>query len=165
MGQARADAIVDLPPDEALERYVDVRQWGTFVDGFARAMEVGPSWPVAGSELTWESNPGGRGAVRERVVAYEAPPPAPDMAAQSEPGRFATRVEDQSLSGTQTATFGSHPSGTLLELELDYELSRGGPLTGVTDALFIRRAVRDSLRRTVEAFAAGVAPPDAAPVD
>ena len=38
-------------------------------------------------------------------------------------------------------------------LRLDYELSSGGPLRVVADALFIRRALRDSLRRTVHRFA------------
>jgi hypothetical protein len=35
---------------------------------------------------------------------------------------------------------------------LEYELTRYGPLSGVADALFIRRALRDSLRRTLFRF-------------
>lgn len=154
MRRAHADAIVDLPPDEALARFADVRGWGAFVDGFARVVEGGESWPTPGAEIVWESNPGGRGRVRERVEAHESPPPAPDVAPQSDPGRLVTRVEDSSLTGTQTATFAPHPSGALFDLALDYELAGAGPLSGLTDLLFIRRAIRDSLRRTVEAFAA-----------
>jgi hypothetical protein len=157
MGRARADAVAGLPPAEALERFSDAASWRAFVDGFQRIVEVSSGWPVAGSELTWESNPGGRGQVTERVEAYEAPPPAPEVAPQTRPGRLVTGVEDASLTGTQTATFTPHADGTLIELELDYELRRTGPLTPLTDSLFIRRAIRDSLRRTVERFAA--APP------
>jgi hypothetical protein len=156
MGQARANAIVGLSPADALERWTDVERWGSFMDGFARPLEVSPSWPVQGSELTWDSTPGGRGRVRERVEAYEAVAPAPDVAMQSTPGRLVTRVEDQSLRGTQTATFAPHEGGTRLDLKLDYELTQGGALSGLTDVLFIRRAIRDSLRRTVEGFASEV---------
>jgi hypothetical protein len=154
MGVARTNAVVELPPDRAIARFADVARWRSFVDGFARAVQVAPSWPTAGSELTWESTPGGRGRVRERVEAYEAPPPAPDVAPQSMPGRLVTHVEDESLTGTQTATFAPHDRGTVLGLELDYDLRRAGPLSGLTDVLFIRRAIRDSLRRTLERFAA-----------
>ena len=158
MGQARANAIVGLSPADALERFADVERWGSFVDGFARPLEVSESWPIEGSEVTWESTPDGRGRVRERVMAYEAvpPAPAPDVAMQSTPGRLVTRVEDQSLRGTQTATFAPHAGGTRVDLELDYELTQGGALSGLTDVLFIRRAIRDSLRRTVEGFASEV---------
>jgi hypothetical protein len=38
-------------------------------------------------------------------------------------------------------------------LELEYELTGAGPLAALTDALFIRRALRDMLRRTVSRFA------------
>ena len=37
-------------------------------------------------------------------------------------------------------------------MSLEYELTRYGPLGGVADALFIRRALRDSLRRTLYRF-------------
>ncbi len=153
MGRARAATIVELSPADALERFADVERWSSFVDGFARPLELSPAWPVTGSEVTWESTPGGRGRVHERVEAYEAPPPAPDVAPQSTPGRLVMRVEDESLTGTQTATFAPHEHGTRIDVELDYELTRGGALSGLTDALFIRRAIRDSLRRTVSRFA------------
>lgn len=159
MRQARADAVVDLPPDEALAIWTDVERWRSFVDGFARAEQVTPDWPEPGAEVVWRSTPEGRGRVTERVESYEAPPPAPDVAPESEPGRLVTRVADDSLEGTQTATFALGPEGTHLELELEYELrGGGGRLRGVTDLLFIRRALRDSLRRTVEAFVAEAAP-------
>jgi polyketide cyclase/dehydrase/lipid transport protein len=165
MGVARASALVERPPDEALERYVDVRSWPSFVDGFARVLGVSSSWPVEGSEVTWQSTPEGRGRVSERVVAYEAPPPAPDVAPQSRPARLVTEVADDSLTGTQTATFAPDEGGTRVDLELDYELTQRGPLTGVTDFLFIRRAIRDSLRRTLRRFAAQAAADRSEPIN
>ena len=43
--------------------------------------------------------------------------------------------------------------GSEAELSLEYELAKYGPLRGVADALFIRRALRDMLRRTLRRFA------------
>jgi hypothetical protein len=40
-----------------------------------------------------------------------------------------------------------------ISLALDYTLKGGGPLRPFTDFLFIRRAISDSLRRTVTRFA------------
>jgi len=41
----------------------------------------------------------------------------------------------------------------VIEIEYDYELAKGGPLRGVTDVLFIRRAQSDALVRTLRRFA------------
>jgi hypothetical protein len=35
---------------------------------------------------------------------------------------------------------------------LEYQLTKYGPLSAVADAVFIRRAIRDSLRRTMFRF-------------
>ena len=43
--------------------------------------------------------------------------------------------------------------GARVELSLEYTLTRYGPLGAVADAIFIRRALRDSLRRTLTRFA------------
>ena len=40
-----------------------------------------------------------------------------------------------------------------MELRLDYELTRYGPARALADVLFIRRALRDALRRTLRRFA------------
>ena len=154
MGHVSAEAAVSLPPAEALELWTDPARWPSFVDQFARLVEVGPDWPTRGSAITWESTPDGRGRVSEQVEDYAAPPPGPEVAAQSGAGRLVTRVRDRSLTGVQTATFAPAPDGTRMALELDYELSGGGPLRGLTDLLFIRRAIRDSLERTLARFAA-----------
>ena len=142
MGRARAAATVELPPHEAFDLWTDVSRWPTFVDGFARVQRVDDGWPAEGVKLVWQSTPDGRGLVTERVTA-------------SEPGVIlATQVFEEQLAGTQTVTFeADDEEGTLVELELEYELTRGGPLAGITDVLFIRRAQRDALVRTLRRYA------------
>ena len=153
MGSAAATAAVAVTPADAFAAWTDARRWPAFIDGFASLVEVGADWPEPGAELVWQSTAGGRGRVTERVQAYEAPPPGPDVAPQSFPGRFVTAVSEDALTGEQAVTFAPSPEGTRVELALDYELTGGGPLRGLTDMLFIRRAIRDSLRRTLERFA------------
>ena len=137
---ARAEAVVSLAPEAALELWTDVRRWPTFVEGFAHAVEVSEDWPAEGSKLVWNSIPGGRGRVTEKVVS-------------SSPGGFVTQVFEEALTGEQVVRVSEDAEGTLVELSLDYELSRYGPLRALADVLFIRRALRDSLRRTLRRFA------------
>lgn len=126
-----------------MARWTDLELWPSFVDGFGGLVRGDRDWPAVGAEVVWRSGPAGRGEVSERVEAHE-------------PGRIVTRVSDENLTGSQTATFEPDADGARVGLELDYELRRRGPLTPVTDALFIRRAVRDSLRRTLARFASEV---------
>ena len=137
---ARAARVVELSPEGTLTLWADPDRWPSFVEGFARALEVSPDWPAEGARVVWESRPGGRGRVTEKVVEHG-------------PRRFATQVFEQSLSGRQTITASEDAEGTRVELALDYELSKYGPLRAIADALFIRRALRDSLRRTLRRFA------------
>ena len=63
---------------------------------------------------------------------------------------------DDKLSGRQTVTFEPDDeagSGSRVLVELDYELNEGGPLRAIANLIFIRRALRDSIRRTLERFA------------
>ena len=60
--------------------------------------------------------------------------------------------------GTQTISFEPAEGGTRVALELRYELqpttwARQGPIGKLADVLFIRRALRDALRRTLRRFA------------
>ena len=137
---ARAGALVSLAPEGALGLWTDVRRWPTFVEGHARTLEVSGDWPAQGAKVVWESIPGGRGRVTEKVVA-------------NEPGRFATEVFEDALTGAQALRVSEDAEGTRVELSLDYELSKYGPLRAVADALFIRRALRDALRRTLRRYA------------
>ncbi len=136
---ARAASLVSLAPEAALGLWTDVRRWPTFVEGFARALDLSPEWPAEGSKVVWESTPGGRGRVTEKVV-------------ESGPGGLVTQVFEDALTGQQAVRVSEDAEGTRVEVTLEYELTRYGPLRAVADALFIRRALRDALRRTLARF-------------
>ena len=137
----RASARISLPltASEALALWADVERWPSFVEGFARRLELTGEWPDQGGRVVWESNPDGRGRVTERVV-------------ENGPERFATQVFEKALAGLQTLRALPADEGSEVELSLEYELERYGPLRGIADALFIRRALRDSLKRTLYRF-------------
>jgi Polyketide cyclase / dehydrase and lipid transport len=141
MRSAHAEAAIALDPPSTLRLWTDLGRWPSFVEGFGHPLEVAPEWPSEGAKLVWESRPGGRGCVTERVV-------------ESGEARFATQVFEKALAGTQTLTALADPEGgSRVELRLDYELARPGPLRALADVLFIRRALRDALRRTLRRFA------------
>jgi Polyketide cyclase / dehydrase and lipid transport len=138
---ARADAEVALTPEAALRLWTDLSRWASFIEGFARVVESDREWPARESRVIWESIPAGRGRVTEKVVE----PPAA--------GSFATMVFEDRLAGRQTFHAVESAAGARVELALEYTLTRYGPLGAVADAIFIRRALRDSLRRTMARFA------------
>jgi len=130
---------VPLEPAQALALWADVRRWPSFVDGFGRILELSPEWSDPGARIVWESGPGGRGRVTEKVL-------------ESGVRRFSTRVLEERLVGTQTAEVEPAEGGARIDLRLEYELAQGGPLRAVIDALFIRRALRDALVRSLRRF-------------
>ena len=131
-----AETSVNLEPDEALALWVDTDRWATFVEGFARLVERDPEWPAEGARVIWESGPAGRGRVTEKITGRG-------------PGEIRSQVFEQRFVGEQTVRC----ADGRFAIRIDYELADGGPLAAVTDALFIRRALRDMLRRTVHRFA------------
>ena len=139
MGTVREAGVVALPPASAERLWTDPGRWPTFIDGFKRVIDPDTSWPNVGSKLVWESSPAGRGRVTERVTV-------------NAPGRFETEVFEEQLVGTQTVTFEAGDADTVVTLSLDYRLQKGGPLRGLTDVLFIRRALAMALERTLERF-------------
>lgn len=139
MRTATAEAEVRLAPEAALRLWTDLSRWPTFVEGFARVVEVDPGWPGEGSRVIWESIPSGRGRVTEKVI-------------ENAPGEFATMVFEDRLSGRQALRAIESEGGARLELTLEYTLTSYGPLGPLADAIFIRRALRDSLRRTIQRF-------------
>ena len=137
---ASAAAVVPLTPEAALRLWSDPERWPAFVEGFGRTLERSPDWPAEGSTLVWQSTPGGRGRVTEKVL-------------ERDPGKLVTRVFEDALTGRQEVTVAEDAEGARVALSLEYELSRGGPLRALADLLFIRRALRDALRRTLRRFA------------
>ena len=140
MRTASVQAGLVLTPEAALRLWTDVSRWPSFVEGFAREVEVEGEWPGKDARLVWESTPAGRGRVTEKVV--EAPVQ----------DRFSTRVFEDRLTGTQTFRVVESEGGSRAELSLEYALTKYGPLGSVADAIFIRRAVRDMLKRTLFRF-------------
>ena len=142
MRLAGARAAVILEPGQTLGLWTDPERWPSFVEGFGHVLEVDPAWPGTGSKAVWDSIPGGRGRVTELVL-------------ERGERRLVTQVFEDALAGTQTfaAQPGPGDAGSIVELTLEYELTRSGPFTGLSDAIFIRRALRDALRRTLARFA------------
>jgi hypothetical protein len=141
MGTVRAVQAVPGLASEAEELWYDSQRWPAWVDGFGHVEKLEGDWPEVGARSVWESRPGGRGRVVERVTAYEA------RTGQT------LDVEDERLRGAQRVSFEPGPDGVEVALELEYELKDRNPFTPLTDALFIRRALRDSLKRTLLRFA------------
>ena len=141
MGRARVEieASGRLTTAEAL--WYDTRRWPSFVDGFGHLASVDPGWPREGA-VVWDSKPGGRGRVLERVERYTAGD-----------GQDA-EIEDERLTATQSVRFEAAGEDRVrVSLELRYRLKRRHPGIEIVDALFIRRALRDSLARTLRRFA------------
>jgi hypothetical protein len=131
-----AEASVALEPEKALELWSDTDRWASFVEGFARLVERSPEWPAEGARVVWESGPAGRGRVTEKITGRG-------------PGEIRSQVFEERFAGEQTV----RSADGRFAIRLDYALTDEGPLAGLTDALFIRRALRDMLRRTVSRFA------------
>ena len=140
MGKVATSIVVAGSVDEAEALWYDPNRWPAFVEGFSHVVQRDPEWPSAGT-LAWDSKPHGRGRVLEHVVRHEAGA-----------GQAAT-VEDGKLRGTQTVAFAAEGDQTRVSLSLDYALKERNPFTPIVDALFVRRALGDSLRRTLVRFA------------
>jgi hypothetical protein len=122
-----AISIVDME-----ELWYDFSRWPAFMDGFDHVASIDGDWPRAGT-LIWDTHPSGRGRVVEQVTRYEA------RASQT------SEIEDPKITGTQTVSFGV---GAVV-LELRYRLKDSAWLM---DLLFVKRAQRDSLWRTLSRF-------------
>jgi hypothetical protein len=141
VGRARVKVEVAGRLSEAEALWYDPRRWASFVDGFAHLQTIPPGWPREG-RLVWDSRPGGRGRVVENVARYAA--------GDGQDSDF----EDEKMTGTQSVRFA--PAGedsVVISLEQRWKLKAAYPGSAVVDAIFIRRAVRDSLARTLRRFA------------
>jgi hypothetical protein len=125
---------------EAEELWYDPHRWAAWIDGFGHVTKLEGDWPRPGARLLWDSRPQGRGRVQEQVTEYEA------RTGQT------LEVEDGRLIGTQSVRFAPEGDSTIVILTLEYTLKQRTIITPIVDALFIRRSLRDSLRRTVTRF-------------
>jgi hypothetical protein len=141
VGTVRAAQTVAGLASDAEALWYDPQRWPAWVDGFGHVVKLEGEWPAPGARAVWESRRGGRGRVIERVTAYEA------RTGQT------LEVEDEKLRGTQRVTFKPGPDGVEVALELEYELKHANVFTPLTDALFIRRALGESLKRSLLRFA------------
>ena len=141
MGRAKASITVPGRTADAEALWYDPHRWQAWVDGFGHVVSLDPGWPDRGAELVWESPPGGRGRVSERVVSYEM------RTGQT------LEVEDATMTGRQTVKFEPGPDSVEVTLSLEYRIKDRTPLTPVVDLLFVRRAMTDALWRTVTRFA------------
>ena len=145
MGRVRASVDVPALASQAEELWYDTNRWPTFIDGFHHITRREGDWPHAGARVLWDSKPGVRGRVQERVLEYTA-----------REGQT-TAVEDEKIHGTQRVTFTPTAHGATVSLELTYELKDSRPLMALVDLLFIRRPQRDALMRTLRRFGTEVA--------
>ena len=140
MGRVSASVVVPGLASEAEALWYDTTRWPTFIDGLHHIVRLEGDWPHPGARVLWDSNPGGRGRVQERVIAYAA-----------REGQT-VEVEDEKISGTQRVTFTPRADGVVVGLELRYELKSERPGTALFDLVFVRRPQRESLERTLRRF-------------
>jgi hypothetical protein len=145
VGRVRASVVVPGLASEAEALWYDTTRWATFVDGLHHIARLEGEWPRAGARVLWDSPPGGRGRVQERVTAYVA-----------REGQTVA-VEDEKIHGTQRVTFTPIEGGVTVALELEYTLKERRPGMALVDLLFIRRPQRESLQRTLRRFRTEVA--------
>lgn len=143
MGKVEAMIEIEAPLAEVWDLYFDPDRWPSWVDGFASVVSRS-GYPEAGGTLTWRSTPAGRGEVRERVLAHE--PRSLHRIEYADPGS-AGRLEV----GFEMLPAASADSGrrTRVGQRLDYRVTAGGPLSPITDLLFIRSQMRRSLERSL----------------
>jgi hypothetical protein len=140
MGRVSYSVEVPVRASAAEDLWYDLNRWPSFIDGFGHVRKQNGDWPHAGATLQWESAPGGRGNVLERVIKHE-----PRRGQESE-------VADSRMTGVQRLIFEPGPESVVVTLELDYEITATWPLKGVMDTLFVRRPMRDSIARTLTRF-------------
>lgn len=147
MAKVSESVVIDAPLADVWDFYFAPETWPSWVDQFAR-VEASDGYPEVGGTLRWQSGSAGRGAVTERVLVHEP--------------RSLHRVafDDPESEGELEVRFGIEPGegtgGTRVEQAMEYRIKGGGPLSGLTDVLFIRSQVRGSLRRSLERLRAEV---------
>jgi hypothetical protein len=140
VSRVRASIQVPALASEAEALWYDTKRWPTFIDGLHHITRLEGDWPHPGARVLWDSKPGGRGRVQERVTAYAA-----------REGQT-LEVDDEKITGTQVLSFAPAEGGAIVSLELSYALKSPSPWMALVDLVFIRRTQRESLERTLRRF-------------
>jgi hypothetical protein len=140
MGAVDTTLVFDGSVHAAETLWYDTSRWVAWVDGLDAIVSVDGDWPRVGGRVVWESGPAGRGRVTERVVGYE------QLLGQT------LEIEDDSVKGRQSVTFVPTDEGVEVSLRLEYRIKKRSIVTPVLDLLFVRNAVRSSLRATLTRF-------------
>ena len=144
---SRASATVTVPGRavQAERVWYDPSRWASWIEGFGHVISLDDNWPRKGARRLWDSRPGGRGRVSERVLAYEM--------------RIGQTLafEDARMEGTQRVTFEPQPDSVKITLSLEYRLKQRDLLAPFFNLLIVRRRESDSLRRTLRRFATELA--------
>ena len=125
---------------DAESLWYDTGRWVAWVDGLDAVVSVDAEWPRVGATVVWQSGPAGRGRVTERVVEYEP------LDGQT------VDVHDDALTGRQSIRFTPDEHAVEVTLRLEYRVTKRSIITPLVDLLFIRNAVRASLRATLARF-------------
>ncbi len=140
MGKVLESIVIDAPLAEVWDFYFQAETWPTWVDQFDR-VESSTGYPEEGGTLRWQSGRAGRGEVTETVLAHE--PRTRHRIAFSDPeseGELEVRFAIEPGEGT---------GATKVEQEMEYAITGGGALSGLTDVLFVRSQFRRSLQRSL----------------
>ena len=70
MGRASATITVPGRAADAEALWYDAQRWPAWVDGFGHVVKLDDHWPEPDARLVWDSKPGGRGRVVERVTSH-----------------------------------------------------------------------------------------------
>lgn len=139
MVELSESVLVEASLAETWNFYFDPRGWPVWVDGF-QSVVSDQGYPEEGGTLVWRSTPAGRGEVSERVIEHE------------ERRRHRIEFSDPASSGRLLSEFAIEGEGTRVSLMLEYGLTRSGPFAWLTDRLFVRGQVRQSLARSLLRF-------------
>jgi Polyketide cyclase / dehydrase and lipid transport len=144
---SRATATITVPGRavEAERVWYDPSRWASWIEGFGHVVSLDDSWPRRGARRLWDSAPGGRGRVSERVVAYEM--------------RMGQTLafEDGRMEGTERVVFEPQPDSVKITLVLEYRAKQRDMWWPGVDLLIGRRRQTDALRRTLRRFASELA--------
>jgi uncharacterized membrane protein len=137
MATVSATIVVDAPVDDVWALYFDAQRWAGWVDQFSSVVSADPGYPSAGAGLVWRSGTAGRGEVREQVLEHDPP------------RRHRVEFSDPASRGELTTTFAKEGEATSVTQELAYELASSGVFARVSDALFVRSQMKNSLARSL----------------